>query len=68
MWRSIFVIVLFVICTVFEIVEIVSFEKNQKKDKDEEFIKLYRKCHWTYMLLFAAGAADRIIALLEKLG
>ena len=66
MWRHIIVIVLFIIAIVYEIVEIVFFEKKQKQNKDKEFIELFRKCHWTYLLLFIACAADRIIELIEK--
>ena len=67
MHLTIIVLALFIICAVFEVCEIVSFEKRQKQTKDEDFVKLYRKCHWSYLLLFVAGAADRIIELIEKL-
>ena len=66
MWRSIIVIILFLIGAIGEIVEIVSFEKGQKQNKDQEFIHLFRKCHWTYFLIFAAFAVDRIIMLIEN--
>ena len=67
MWLSILVIVLFIVGAVGEIIEIVSFERKQKQNKDQEFIHLFRKCHWTYFFIFVACAADRITMLIEKI-
>lgn len=67
MCRTIILLILFVIAMVYEIYEIVFFEKKQKQNKDEEFIKLFRKCHWTYLLIFMGCIADRIVALIEKM-
>ena len=66
MWLSILVIFLFIVGAVGELVEIISFEKQQKRNKDQEFIHLFRKCHWTDFLIFAAFAVDRIIMLIEN--
>lgn len=67
MYLTIIVLVMFLIGVVYELREIIAFEKKQKQNKDEEFRKLFRKCHWTYFLIFVAGAADRILALIEKM-
>jgi len=67
MCRTVIVLVLFIVGMFYELQEIIAFEKRQKQNNDEEFRKLFRKCHWTYFLIFIGGAADRIVALIEKL-
>lgn len=67
MWLSILVTLLFILGAVGEIIEIISFEKGKKQNKDEEFIHLFRRCHWTYFVIFVGCAADRIATLIEKL-
>jgi len=67
MYRTIIILILFVIGIVYELQEIITFERKQKQSKDEEFRKLFRKCHWTYFLIFLGGAADRVVALIETL-
>lgn len=65
MWRKIIILLLFLTATIQELAEIISFEKKEKKQKDEEHIKLFRKYHWTLLLLFLAGTIDKLIEIIS---
>lgn len=67
MKHPVFLLILFTLCVVKELFEIISFEKKEKHERDKDYIKLFRQCHWTYLLIFAGGMADSIISIIEKL-
>lgn len=62
---SIIVLVLFLLGAVLEVCQIIIFEKHIKAQKDQEYIHLYRKCHYTYLAIFLAVSIDKVIALLS---
>ena len=62
---SIIVLVLFLLGAVLEVCQIIIFEKHIKVQKDQEYIHLYRKCHYTYLAIFLAVSIDKVIALLS---
>ena len=63
MVHSIIILILFLIGAIIEICEIINFEKHIKSQKDEEYIHLYRRCHFTYLAIFLAVFIDKLIAL-----
>ncbi|MBQ0024903.1 MAG: hypothetical protein KBT00_04170 [Bacteroidales bacterium] len=65
MVHSIIILVLFLIGAVYEVCEIIYFERHIKVQKDGEYTHLYRKCHYTYLAIFLAVSIDKIIALLS---
>lgn len=67
MTLTIIVICLFLIAAAGEICQIVNFEKKVKPEKDADYISVFRRLHWTYLVLFLAFAADKIVALIQKL-